>query len=429
MRYLLSLTLTLVLMSGASLAQNLPRGWAKSAVNTAVFRRNSLVTHNNIQYASWYDSTGHVILAKRRLGTNDWEFQRTDLTGNVRDAHNSISIMVDGDGYLHIAWNHHNDPLQYRRSVAPGSFQLTDNLPMIGTEEDKVTYPEFFRMPSGDLIFMYRTGASGRGNLVMNRYTTKTQTWERIHTVLIDGEEQRNAYWQACVDARGTIHLSWVWREEPDVMTNHDLCYARSRDSGMTWERSDGSVYTLPITAANAEYAFRIPQGSELMNQTSMYADKQGRPYIATYWSDDNGVPQYQVVYHDGKTWQRRQVGQREEGFTLRGAGTKRIPISRPQIVVERRGRKVKAIMVYRDAERGSRVSVAVTDDLLRGAPWRYTDVTDFSVGAWEPTYDTELWKSKRRLHLFIQRAGQGDGEQLEELDSQEVFVLETPLE
>lgn len=45
-------------------AQHLPRAWAKTSINTVVFRKNSLVTHNNTQYAAWYDSTGHVILAK-----------------------------------------------------------------------------------------------------------------------------------------------------------------------------------------------------------------------------------------------------------------------------------------------------------------------------------------------------------------------------
>ncbi|MGO8055575.1 BNR-4 repeat-containing protein, partial [Rhizobium leguminosarum] len=61
----------------------------------------------------------------------------------------------------------------------------------------------------------------------------------------------------------------------------HDICYARSKDGGKTWEKSSGEKYQSPITAANAEYALRIPQKSELINQTSMFADAQGNPYIA----------------------------------------------------------------------------------------------------------------------------------------------------
>ena len=48
-----------------------------------------------------------------------------------------------------------------------------------------------------------------------------------VHDILIDGEGERNAYWQMYVDKAGVIYLSWVWRETQLVETNHDLCYAR----------------------------------------------------------------------------------------------------------------------------------------------------------------------------------------------------------
>lgn len=91
---------------------------------------------------------------------------------------------------------------------------------------------------------------------------------------LIDGQNKRNAYWQTCIDEKGTIHVSWVWRETPDVSSNHDMCYACSKDGGITWQKSTGEKYTLPITAATAEYAVRIPQKSELINQTSMATER-----------------------------------------------------------------------------------------------------------------------------------------------------------
>ncbi len=420
------LLILLLFTAGQALSQEYPigLGWAKTSVNTVVFRKNSLATYGKTQYAAYYDSTGHVVLAKRRHGTKKWELKRTTLTGNTTDAHNAISIMVDGDGYLHIAWNHHNNPLNYRKSQTPGSLDLTESLSMTG-DEQLVTYPEFYRMPSGDMIFLYRNGASGKGDLVMNRYTRATGKWHRVHDVLIDGEGERNAYWQACVDAHGTIHLSWVWRETPDVATNHDLAYARSRDGGMSWETSRGKRYDLPITEATAEYGYHIPQQSELINQTSMTADSQGRPYIASYWTGNEGVPQYQLVYNDGKQWRTQQVTHRTGDFSLSGAGTKKIPISRPQLVIAEKREKIRAMMIFRDAERGSRVSAAVNDDLHGDARWEFRDITDFSVGDWEPTYDTEHWKSKQRLHLFVQRTGQGDGEQMEEVNAQMVMVVE----
>ncbi len=146
-----------------------------------------------------------------------------------------------------------------------------------------MTYPEFYTLKNGDLLFAYRLGKSGQGNLVLNRYDVRKGQWKRLQDTLIDGEGQRNAYWQMCVDRKGTIHVSWVWRETSAVETNHDLCYACSKDGGITWQKSTGERYHLPINVRNAEYAFKIPQKSELINQTSMATDKEGNPFIAAY--------------------------------------------------------------------------------------------------------------------------------------------------
>lgn len=383
------------------------QGWANNSVNAVVFRKNSLVTQGDTQYVAYYDAERYLVLGKRALGSSQWTTRRTPWQGNAADAHNAISIMVDGAGYLHVSWDHHNNPLRYARSVAPGSLELGAKLAMTGTDENEVSYPEFHRLPNGNLLFFYRLGGSGRGDLIINRYDVATQRWTRLHTNLISGEGKRNAYWQAFLDHRGTLHVSWVWRESPDVASNHDMAYARSRDGGVTWERSDGTPYTLPINAASAEYALRIPQNSELINQTSMAADSEGRPYIASYWRDaGSAVPQYHVVYHTGAAWQVRALDFRKTPFTLGGQGTKRIPIARPQIMVGKAG----ALLVFRDEERGSKVSVASTRDVATGA-WTVQDLSASSVGAWEPSYDTELWRRHGILSLFVQNVQQVDGE------------------
>jgi hypothetical protein len=400
-------------------------GWAKNNVNGAVFRKNSVVTQGRDQYVAWYDSAAYVVLAKRRLPSGPWQVQRTQYQANVKDAHNIISLMVDGAGYVHLSFDHHNNPLHYCRSKAPGSLDMGPLQPMTGQQEQKVSYPEFHRFPGGDVLFMYRDGGSGNGNLVLNRYSSKTQKWTRLHSVLIDGEGQRNAYWQACIDARGTIHVSWVWRESPNVASNHDMAYACSRDGGLTWQRSTGEKYALPITEKTAEYAARIPQNSELINQTSITADAQGRPYIATYWRPaGTQVPQYQLIYLNSNQWKTAQISQRTTPFSLSGVGTKKIPISRPQLLVSTQKGKTAAYLLYRDAERQDRASVLQCPDLATNQ-WTATDLTTSSVGNWEPSYDTERWKTEGILSLFVQRTGQGDGETLENLPPQPVYVLE----
>lgn len=398
-------------------------GYALTSVNTAVFRGSSVVTHGNTQFVSFYDKDGNLILGRRKIGSEEWTISNTGYKGNIADAHNVISIGVDGKGFLHVSFDHHGHPLRYARSTAPGSLTLGPLESMVGEGEDDVTYPEFYTMPDGDLIFAYRSGASGRGNLVMNRYDVKEKKWHRIHDILIDGEGERNAYWQMYVDPKGTIHLSWVWRETWLVETNHDLCYAKSTDGGKTWLRSDGSPYALPITLASAEVAWEIPQNSELINQTSMTADSKGNPYIATYWRDqDSEVPQYRLVWHDGAVWNMSEVGKRTSPFSLSGGGTKMIPVSRPRIASDGK----QAFFIFRDAERGSKVSVAHTPALGK-ADWEISDLTGFSVDAWEPSFDVNLWNRRRKLHVFVQTSHQGDGEKIADAseESSPVYILE----
>lgn len=386
-------------------------GYCKTSVNATVFRGSSLVSNDSLQFIAFYDPEGTVVVGKRNIDSDRWILSRTQYTGNVNDAHNVISLGLDGSGTLHLSFDHHGHPLRYCRAKAPGSLEFGELQSMTGQDEQDVTYPEFYSMPDGDLLFAYRAGASGRGNFILNRYDHKTAQWRRVHDVIIDGEGERNAYWQMHVDGAGVIYLSWVWRESWLVETNHDLCYAQSSDGGITWQRSDGTSYTLPITIDNAEIAWQIPQKSELINQTGMTADGAGHPYIATYWrSQGDSIPQYRLVWFDGGRWNMSTVGKRTTPFSLSGGGTKMIPISRPKIVSDGKA----AYYIFRDAERDSRVSVAFTPE-LGIKDWEISDITDFSVDAWEPTFDINLWNRLQKLHIYVQRVHQGDGERTDE--------------
>lgn len=397
-------------------------GFGGTSVNTAIFRANSVASRGNKQYVAFYDSDSYLTLASRTLGSDKWQISRSQYKGNAADAHNVISIAVDGDGYLHVAFDHHGHKLKYCRSVSPESLALGNLQPMTGENEDDVTYPEFYNLSDGSLMFAYRSGASGRGNLVLKRYDTQDKKWESMHSNLIDGENQRNAYWQIFVDAKGTIHISWVWRESWLVETNHDICYARSTDNGKTWEKSDGTPYELPITAANAEYAVKIPQNSELINQTSMSADSDGNPYIASYWRGrDSDIPQYRIVWHKDNAWHQKQLSNRTTPFSLKGGGTKMIPIARPRMVID--GKKV--YYLTRDAESGSRVTLLYTSKGAESDHWKTMHLTDFEVPAWEPTFDNDLWRTARKLHIFVQPTIQGDGEKRLDSAPQPVYILE----
>jgi len=425
--------LMLVLLSG-KLTQKIrvdkvAYGWAKTSVNAVIFRQNSMVSHGGHQYIAFYDSTGYVNLGKRKLGSEDWEIYKTQYDGDVLDAHNMISIMVDGDGYLHMSWDHHGHKLNYCRSVRPESLELGKKISMTGKIERNVTYPQFYKMSNGDLLFVYRDGSSGDGNIVLNRYDLKQKRWKQIHENLIDGEGERNAYWQMCLDKNDVLHMSWVWRESGDVATNHDMAYARSIDGGVTWQASTGEMYNLPVNARNAEYAMRIPQGSDLINQTSMTADQNSNPYIATYYQGvDDKAPHVYIIYYDGNKWDQLKVDQRSLDFNLSGGGTRSIPISRPVILYSNQTGVSQLHIIYRDEEYDNNACMK-TINLDKQREWKTTILTKNSLDRWEPTFDTELWKEKGVLNLFIQKVGQGSGDEKSvEMPATMISVLEIEL-
>ena len=391
-------------------------GWSNNSVNTVIFRNSALTSFKGIQYTAYYNPEGKMVLAKRKLNAKKWDVLITPYSGNVKDAHNDISIAIDIEGYLHVSWDHHDTRLRYARSKAAFSLELGEEQSMTGKDEAKVTYPEFHNLPNGKLLFCYRSGASGRGNMIIKSYDVKTQQWTSLQNNLIDGENQRSAYWQICVGKKG-IYISWVWRESWDVSTNHDICYAFSADGGKTWEKSTGEKYNLPITKATAEHAWDVPQNSSLINQTAMTVDDLGNPYITSYWNND-GIPQYKVVYLlDGK-WNLLNTNFHQKTFNLGGGGTKRIPISRPEILVH----KSMLYLLYRDEERDNKITLAYTN--LEKKEWQLKDVSPFTVGQWEPNFDKELWKQKKELHIFSQNVSQADGEGLAKVAPQPVQVI-----
>ncbi len=403
-------------------------GWAGTSVNTVVFRKNSIVSDSVVQYVSYYNKDAFLTIANRSLKKDSFRITLTEFKGNVYDAHNSISLSMDSNRLLKVAWDHHNTPLKFVSGLIKGVPRFGKMRSMTSLSESKVSYPEFYKLPGNRLLFLYRDGSSGNGNLVVKRYDGNKQQWSDLHFNLISGEGKRNAYWQACVDDKGTIHISWTWRETADVASNHDICYARSVDGGETWQRSDGTPYELPITQSTAEYVLKIPMNSELINQTSITTDDNNQPFIASYWRiGKESVPQYHVVYLEGSKWKDINAGFRVTAFSLSGMGTKRIPIARPQVLAWGQGKNRRVALVFRDEERGEKLSIA-TCLVSKPRKWTITDYTDENLGAWEPTYDTELWKRAKQLHLFVQHTEQGDGEKTVTIPPQPIRIFEFSL-
>ncbi len=408
-------------------------GWARTSANAPVFRKDSITSNSTFQYIAYYDDIGEVIVGKRVLGSEIWIVKKTGFYGRPQDAHNSISLMIDDSGILHLAWDHHVNTLNYSRSIAPDTVEFSAPESMVGEDEDKVTYPEFHSFPSGDLLFAYRSGSSGDGQLVLNHYSLKTLLWTRIQSNLLDGEGERNAYWQMHIDSLSRVHLSWTWRESSDVETNHDIHYAFSDSVGKTWSEVSGQSLPLPITLKNAIPVWLVNEGSNLMNQTSLTAAPDGTPYIVTYFRLDQKNTNVQLIYFDSATvqWHLETVSNRATDFELGGKGTKSLPVSRPIVLFDVRQNHRCIHVIYRDAEVYDQAVHACSE---RGAgnqrsSWKRKQIAAGSLDRWEPSFDSRLWQSQQLLHLYVQRVGQIDQEIVaDDYPATEVSVLELDL-
>ncbi len=100
----------------------------------------------------------------------------------------------------------------------------------------------------------------------------------------------------------------------------------------------------------------------------------------------------------------------RKTPFSLSGGGTKKIPIARPQLIIWQAGKQTATALLFRDAERGNKISIALNNDLSR-LNWTIKDLTEENIGEWEPNYDLALWQAKKHLAIFVQKVEQVDGE------------------
>ncbi len=414
-------------------------GYALSHINATSFNRSNILSAGQWQFIAYYNDQQKATIARRRLEETTWRvFPTSFVANNIKDAHDVISMAVDGQGRMHMSWGMHGDAFHYARSLSP----VTSDDPIafgpdgkMTGQENQVTYPEFYRLADGGLLYMFREGSSGNGDTYLSRFDPTVGTWAPVHTTggshspFIKGSGRTpnsNAYPNNLIlDRQGRLHLVWTWRYNSDspakkqgYQTNHDYSYARSADGGRTWTRMDGTPYVLPLTepheiskpASVAETALSIPEGSSLINTTSLAVDREDRPVIATWWApgvrQGNHIRQYMLVWHDGSRWRTSQITRRGVDYDPNGDGqSDPIPetrlgafcMARPIVVVDRNNR---IIVVFNDYQHGQNVTAAWSDDRVN---WRLVTLSEEKMGRWEPTYDAELWQRQNKLHMLYQ--------------------------
>jgi hypothetical protein len=299
-----------------------------------------LLTHRDRQFAAFYDGERRLTIAARRLTEVRWELARLP-TSLGWDSHNSVVMAIDADHQIHVSGNMHRAPLVYFRTSAPLDIHSFRAVPaMVGRDEQRCTYPEFFRGPSGDLVFAYRDGTSGDGNHIFNVYDRGRRTWTRLlPTPLLAGQGRRNAYPVGPISGPdGWWHLVWVWRERYDASANHDLSYARTRDL-VRWETAAGVPLDLPITLATSDIVDPVPIGGGMINNnTKVGFDSAGRPVIAYHKFDEDGHTQLYNARFERGAWRISRASDWSYRWAFAGAGTLVFEIQVHPVQVEHEG-------------------------------------------------------------------------------------------
>ena len=198
-------------------------GYARNDINSVSFSRSNIISRDGFQYLAYYDggfrNTIHV--ARRAHGTGNWTVLDTGLEAvNVTDSHDNVNLAIDGHGYMHIAWGVHNNPIRYGISAMPVNDQpfTNDTLSFsqpaywagtAATNDNAVTYPEFYNIPnSDDLLFTYRQGSSGNGDQWFARYNAAAGTFEK-NLVVAGSQTSVNAYFNRFnYDSKGVLRAT-----------------------------------------------------------------------------------------------------------------------------------------------------------------------------------------------------------------------------
>jgi len=187
------------------------------------------------------------------------------------------------------------------------------------------------------------------------------------------------------------------------------------------WRRSTGERLHASDHRSLREIVRRVSLGMELINQTSMTVSprvaRSSRRIGATTGPD---VPQLRLVWNDAPRGGMTTVAKSHVAHS--GC---RVGVTSASAVTSARARE-SAAKCMSVSGRGARRRISVAIRATRRGPcgvWRHS--TRQSVGQWEPTYDPVVWRMSQRLHLFVQRVGQGDGETMEDVAPQPVSILE----
>ena len=324
---------------------------SKSQINsqmTPVATADGYVYTANIEHGPNGDQDGvnlHTVVRKGRQsnsGTWTWESVLIEDRTVYDEWHTAPSVEVDKDGRVHVAYNMHNIPWQYKRTAIPHDIQSFEfhgqavsqkqinrwkfnnatSFPSFGYADipgTQVTYPRFEKDHSGELYVSYRFAARpkrqwpertfGTG---IAKYSREEKTWTAIGAPLAvtpadyefhpDAPKSSipfaakigwTAYHTSLVfDNKQGMGVLMLWRNGTAGARTAKPCFAWSEDK-LTFKSLSGVPLSLPLQPEDCNN-LGFDDADSFYNIADAEIDSQGNIYITL---SPEGGPRVLLIY------------------------------------------------------------------------------------------------------------------------------------
>ena len=265
-------------------------------------------------------------VAVRRV-TGEWEIgELKHADGSVWEhgddlGHDQPTIAVDGDGFIHVFTDLHNNSWNYFRSSSAGSVNDLRRRTDIVPGGASLTYPVAATAPNGDVYVAVRNragGQGGKGELV--RWDNSAYTW--IHEATFAFNPNDMVYPDDIkVDANGTVHIIFQWAAGATNPMRHYGSYLRFSPSSGQFSTADGQPVSVPVSLSTPGLFYQaLEQGESFTKQSSsttsqgkgiqsakLALDSQNKPSVTYRYrtSGSAGARDYDVyrIRWDGFAW------------------------------------------------------------------------------------------------------------------------------